>query len=375
MRKTLLLLLTLLLLPILSAQADILGTEVPEGAVSVDLSARKSVDVKALLRDLKGHPEVTEVDLTGVNINAKNKRALVEGAPEVTFRWTVKLGNLSFCTDDTVMDLTGLRGKISHYDIAMALHALPNIKKVSMYNVNSGLSDMENYLLEQFPDVEFEWTLNWIICSGRRVYLRTDATAFSTAKGRQDPRYTTKQIWQRLKYFPDLLAIDVGHNNVTDLSFLTNYPKLRRLIVIDSKRHVTDISALTDLMDLEYVELFMQEITDLSPLANHTKLIDLNVATNYITDLSPLYSCTSLKRLWVSSNPGLTQEEIDEFKKHVPGCTVVSNLRRGDETGGGWREHPHYDVLIKSFNDNTYYPFEDSAPLDGATDTKEETAP
>ncbi len=362
MRKLLALLLVLLCLPILPAQATILNVEVPEGATSVDLRNRSGVDVKALLRDLEAHPSVTEVDLTGVSISAKDKKALVEGAPHVTFLWTVKLGNGTYSSADTVMDLDTPKGKASYYDISMALHALPNIKKVTMFKYNASLKDMENYLLSQFPDVEFEWTLDWIICDGRRVYLRSDATAFSTAKGRQDPRYTADQIWQRLKYFPDMLAIDVGHNNVSDLSFLTNYPNLKRLICIDSKKPVTDISPLADLMELEYIELFMQNITDLTPLAGHTKLLDLNLCHNKVTDLTPLYSCTSLERLWISYNPGLTEEEVARFKEALPNCQVETVEYQS--TGAGWREHPRYFVLIKSFEDNTYYPFDTETPTE-----------
>ncbi len=362
MRKLLPLLLLLLLLP-LCAQADILGKDVPEDATAIDLTSVKKMDgrVNALISDLAAHPAVTTVDLTGVSLTTKNKALLAESCPGVTFLWTVKLGNGTYSSADTVMDLDTPRGESKLSEIALALRALPNIERVTMYKYRPSLNGMADYLLNVFPDVQFDWTLNWLICDGRRVLLKSTATAFSTAKGRQDPRYTSAQIWERLQYFPDLLAIDVGHNNVSDLSFLTNFPKLRRLIVIDSKQPVTDISALADLKDLEYVELFMQNITDLSPLADHTALMDLNLCHNNVTDLTPLYSCTNLKRLWISYNPGLTQEEIAAFQAALPDCQVETVER--ESTGAGWRVHPHYDVLIQSFEDNTYYPFEDSAPL------------
>ena len=128
--------------------------------------------------------------------------------------------------------------------------------------------------------------------------IRPGMTAFSTLKGRQEPRYTAEDVAGPLtEYCPDLLALDLGHNDVSDLSFLKAWPKLRRLIIVDSKTPVTDISALAELDDLEYVELFMQNITDISALAGKTRLIDLNLAHNDIADLTPLYSCTGLKRL------------------------------------------------------------------------------
>lgn len=362
MRKLIALLLILVLLPVLPAQADVLGVKVTEDQTTLDLSGMTKVDsrVNTLIKELQQYPQLTKVDLSDVALSLKNQAALVKAFPGIHFVWTVKLGNAVISSEDTVMDLDTPKGESKLSQIALALDALPNIKKVIMNKYSPSLEGINNYLLTPYPDVEFSWTLNWLICSGRRVKLRSDATAFSTGKGRQDPRYTAPQIWERLQYFPDLVAIDVGHNNVSDLSFLTNFPGLKRLICIDSRKPVTDISPLAELKDLEYIELFMQEITDLSPLADHTKLLDLNLATNNVTDLSPLYSCVNLQRLWISSNPNLTVEEIEEFQRHVPGCQVVYTLRKGDETGGGWREHPHYDVIYKSFQDNVYYPFEDS---------------
>ena len=198
--------------------------------------------------------------------------------------------------------------------------------------------------------------------------IRPGMTAFSTLKGRQDPRYTAEDVAGPLtQYCPDLLALDLGHNDVSDLSFLRAWPKLRRLIVVDSKTPITDISPLAELEDLEYVELFMQNITDISALEGKTHLIDLNLAHNDITDLTPLHSCTGLKRLWISYNRHLPESQIKAFQKAVPDCRVVNN--EWNSTGRGWRETakgpvPHYDILMKSFRSGDYIPFEDSAPLE-----------
>ena len=358
MRRILALLLVLLFTLPPTAMADVLGVAVPEGADTLDLTRATKVDsrVKTLISDLQKHPEITTVDLTGVSLSTANKGKLVDALPGVHFIWTVKVGNATISSEDTVMDLDTPKGEAKLSAIAAALDALPNIDTVLMYKYRPSLKGVSSYLLDKYPEVDFGWTLDWLICEGRRVRLRSDATAFSTAKGRQDPRYTAAQIWERLQYFPDLLAIDVGHNNVSDLSFLTNFPELKRLICIDSKKRVTDISALSELYELEYIELFMQDITDISPLANHTKLLDLNLCHNNITDLSPLYSCTSLERLHISYNPNLTAEEVAKLQEQLPNCVIETETYQS--TGAGWREHDRYFIMIKSFEDNTYYPFE-----------------
>lgn len=200
------------------------------------------------------------------------------------------------------------------------------------------------------------------------LQIRPGMTAFSTLKGRQEPRYTAEDVAGPLmENCPDLLALDLGHNDVSDLTFLKAWPKLRRLIVVDSKTPITDISPLAELDDLEYVELFMQNITDISPLAGKTHLIDLNLAHNDITDLTPLHSCTGLKRLWISYNRHLSDEQIKAFQQAVPDCRVV--IGEWSSTGMGWRETaagpvPHYEILTRSFREGVYIPFEDSAPLE-----------
>lgn len=361
MRKLLILLTVLLLLP-LTASADVLGVEVSDGATTLDLTGLKKADSKVatLISDLQAHPQIETVDLTDVNLSTANKAKLVAACPDIHFIWTVKVGNAVISSEDTVMDLDTPKGEAKLSAIAQALDALPNVEQVLMYKYRPSLKGMADYLLDKYPEVEFGWTLDWLICNGRRVRLRSDATAFSTAKGRQDPRYTAEQIWERLQYFPDLVAIDVGHNNVTDLSFLANFPGLKRLIVIDSRVPVTDISVLAQLPELEYVELFMQDITDISALANHEKLLDLNLCHNNITDLSPLYSCTSLERLWISYNPNLTQEEIDKLQAALPNCVIETESY--ESTGAGWREHERYEIMYYSFQDNTYYPFGEPLP-------------
>ena len=358
MRKLLMLLLTLMLL-FSCALADVLGQPVAEGAVHVDLTALKEVkssQTDKLIAELQAIEGLQSVDLHGVYTNDKQKAALVKALPGVDFQWTIKLAGAEIDSSVTVLDLeTLVKSSTKLADIRTALNCLPHVEKVIMYKFRNSKSNMEK-LLADYPDIHFEWSVHWYICDGRVVDLRTDATCFSTLKGRQDPRYTADMLMPYLQYCPDLLGIDVGHNNVSDLSFLLNWPNLRRLICIDSKVPVTDLSPLAQLPDLEYIELFMQNITDLSPLANHTKLLDLNVCHNNITDLSPLYSCVNLERLHISYNPNLTQEEIDKFKAVLPNCVVETETYQS--TGGGWREHERYFVIQKSFEDYVYYPFE-----------------
>ena len=355
--------LLLLVLPALAEEgATVLGVSVEAGATSLNLSSLTKVSkqqAQELTKTLQLMPEVTEVDLRGVTVDRDGQTALLEALPGVHFRWEVELAGARVDGDTTELnvDALGISSKTKLSEIRKAIACLPKLEQVTMYDFVYSKGEMEK-LLADFPQIHFEWSVHWYVCDGRVIDLRTDATAFSTLKGRQDPRYTAKQVMEYLQYTPDLLAIDVGHNNVSDLSFLRNWPGLKRLICIDSKTPVTDISVLAELPELEYVELFMQGITDISPLANHTELLDLNLCHNKIEDFSPLYSCVNLERLYISYNPGLNDEAIAALREALPNCLIETEVY--GSTDAGWREHPRYFTMYASFQDRVYYPFEDA---------------
>ena len=363
----------LLALPALAEEAEtdlptVLGLKVVEGSTSLYLRSLSQVSkqqAQQLIEELRAFPEVTEVDLRGVTVDRDGQTALMEAYPGIHFRWEVSVGGAYVNGDITELDLDalGIKTSTALSEIRKALACLPKLERVTMFSFINSMDEMER-LLKDFPQIHFDWTLHTRpFTKGRTVDWRTDATAFSTMKSVQmTPRYTADGIMKYLQYMPDLLAIDVGHNNVSDLSFLLHWPNLRRLICVDSTKRLTDISPLAELMDLEYVELFLQDITDISPLANHTKLLDLNLCHNDVTDLSPLYSRTSLERLHISYNPHLTAEEVAKLQEALPNCVIETETYQS--TGAGWREHPRYFTMYKSFEDQVYYPFEDEEHAD-----------
>lgn len=342
--KRLALLMMALLLMTVSAMAE----------NTLDLTGRGEIgehQVRALITELSEAPAGTQVEMVGVKLSLKAKAQLATALPQLFFHWEVELGDRVIDSTATTLDLDGQAKRANLTAFTNALSALPRLTEVTMHDYTFSTREMEK-LMAEHPDIHFNWTITL-----NNYRIRTDVTAFSTAKGRQEPRYTASMLYP-LQYCPDLLALDVGHNNVSDLSFLTQWPKLRRLIVIDSRKPVTDISPLAELDDLEYVELFMQNITDLTPLAGKTKLLDLNLCYNDVTDLTPLYSCTSLERLWISHNYHLSKEQIEAFKEAVPGCQVETETVKSTEAG--WREHPRYFVMKESFDTRTYIPFEET---------------
>jgi len=229
---------------------------------------------------------------------------------------------------------------------AEELAQYPQITKVDMYNSRVKKAQMET-LSEQFPNVRFGWTLRF-----GKWRVRTDVTAFSTHNNTHSKAYTS-QVFEVLKYCKDLEALDLGHNMVNDISFLTELKKLKILILADNS--VKDITPLAQLTELEYVEMFRNHITDLSPLAGLAKLKDVNMCRNFnIKDATALLSCPSLERVWLSYC-GIDEAQQETLRAAFPDAAF--NFTVYSSTAGGWREHPRYFDVVKMFSTRQYRPW------------------
>ena len=253
----------------------------------------------------------------------------------------------------TYLNLDGQR--LNYSTVKDVLAGYPGLEKADMYDIPLLRTQAEE-LEALYPGIEFGWTLK----IGRDHEVRTDVTAFSTLHRSGSPTHTTREI-AVLRYCKNLKALDFGHNGVDDLSWLTDLPDLRVLIIAVNR--VTDITPLASLTKLEYLELFNNQISDLTPLKGLTHLMDLNISFNRITDLSPLYEMTWLRRLWLfncsGDGTGIPAETIETLKKRLPNCQIDYRSR---PTLGGWRDHPHYQVIHEMFEKSEYIPFSDSFP-------------
>ena len=231
------------------------------------------------------------------------------------------------------------------------LRQFPNLKQADLYATPLSPETIDA-LTEAFPQVTFGMTMR----IGDHL-VRTDATAFSTLHGNSS-RHHDEDDFRYLKYCTNLLALDIGHNSVRDVSFLYDLPDLKVLILACNE--ITDITPVGSLHQLEYLELFKNDIRDLSCLEACTKLIDLNVCFNHIEDLAPIAKLPRLQRLWVyNSNNWSDQYPVDkqvvaDLRTALPNCHVDSTSY---STLGGWREHDRYYVIFHMFKYGEYIPF------------------
>ena len=162
--------------------------------------------------------------------------------------------NVSFPTDAEYIDMGSQR--VVQWDAFYTfLRKFPNLKKVDMFATEVYRTKI-NEIKAEFPDVEFGWTMRI-----SEHTIRTDQTAFSTLhNNKSDPHRSVD--FSILRYCTRLLALDIGHNLVEDVSFLHYLPQLR-VLILACNINLRDITPLRELTDLEYLELFKNDIHDI----------------------------------------------------------------------------------------------------------------
>ena len=319
--------------------------------------------------------DTSELDLRGAaGLNAAELSQLLADAPQadtiymdkpdealdaviganshrVHFVYEVEAFGRSFSSEDEYINLGD---EVTDDDVAelMALiDQLPRLKQADMYESRLSQESMD-LLFDSYPDVFFGWTFR--MCKGKYV-VRTDITAFCTQLGAPMHEYT-QDHFEQLRYCKNMLALDLCHNAITDVSFLRNFPKLKLLIIGDNA--ITDITPMADLKELEFLELFMNyELTDYSPLSSLPNLTDLNVRCpggGKKLKADPFMSITSLERFWATRRL-FTEAEEDRLREALPDCKI--KITNEHSTGDGWRDG-YQEIIERMFDTRVYEPFE-----------------
>ncbi len=149
-----------------------------------------------------------------------------------------------------------------------------------------------------------------------------------------------------------MVALDLGHNKVTDLTFLQYMPNLKILILVDNwltetqSPYLYDLSMLQYCPKLEYLEFFVGDVSDISVFDYLPNLVDLNISYNPITDVSHLLNFTRLERLYLE-HTGMTDADYQLLMQTYPDAYIV--YYGAGSIDQGWREHERYFAMIDMF--------------------------
>lgn len=313
-------------------------------------AAKKDLD--AVIERIRAAEGVERVVFDNAVLTPEILQALRDAFPDLEMEYSVSiLGKRFRSTADTInLYKAAVNGERDFEKFIAVLPWLPNVREIRALDSSFTYEQMVR-IHEVLPDVHLSTNL---LVNRRR--LRTDITAFCTRHSLTTKNRYSSDDMRVLKYMDNLLALDVGHNAVTNLDFLYDLPDLRVLILADNQ--VTDLTPIASLTELEYLEVFLNdELSDLSPLAGLTNLIDLHIGSCNISDLSPLMGLTSLDRLWLGDNP-YDEAQLEQLRQALPNCTINSTAWMTATTAEGWRQgHPRYLTIVDMFESGRYKEF------------------
>lgn len=288
--------------------------------------------------------KLIEVDLLEADISEPETDQLCRAFPDLAFHRMVTLNGIPF--DSFLEELNLDHAAIQDYDtFSERLGFFPHLKRIELNECSLSNDQLES-LSRIYPAVKVVWTVHI-----RKYAIRTDSVAFSTQQPGDNKNRLTSNDLSPLRYCTDLIALDLGHNDVSDLEFLRPLQNLQVLILADSRR-IKDITVLGSLKKLKYIELFMTGVSDITPLADLPDLLDINLCITRVTDPTPLTACKKLERIWIGHQTLAYMEEeklrilMEEFPDAEYDITSVSC------TNLGWREHPRFFAFRSMFRDN-----------------------
>ena len=271
---------------------EIYGKVVLENAEKLDL---RDVQLDASLFDqLALLPQLRKVDLHDQPLSESERLALTAQFPDVSFGWSVTYDGETYDSNITELDISGK--PVEDLDaLRKAVAMLPDLEKLVMCDCGMSNEEMAD-LQKEMKDIKVVWRIRL----GSRWSLRTDAVAFSVFIIHYDyPRMSSADI-EVLKYCTDLKALDLGHQRLTDLTVIGEYlTDLRLLIVADNA--IRDLTPLSNLKHLHYLEFFLNQVRDVTPLKACKELVDLNISYNPISDIEPLLYAPMMERVWLES--------------------------------------------------------------------------
>ena len=309
---------------------------------ALSLSGEDAAALAQLTSALDLLPQLRSVDLTGCTAPVADRLTFIEQHPDISAGWMVSVEGQELSWDTEFIDLNNYSiTDVSALEAAFA--ELPKLTQVDMCDTNLSYEQLDA-LNQKYENIRVVWKVYF-----GNYYLRTDAEYFIAAAWGDNKVYLTDDDIDCWKYCTDLKGLDIGHMNITDLSFLQYMPHMTYLIIAECP--IEDISPLAQLKELRYLEMFQTNVSDISPLLECTALKALNLAYMNVKQdnaWSVLPKLTNLDLLWYPSVP-LSGTQRQQLADALPNTTLF--LYNGCEPSGGiWRYNPYYYEMRDFFH-------------------------
>lgn len=284
-------------------------------------------------------PDLRKLHLVDPEASAEKLVSLRSSRTETEITWEKQIwgqtvSNAGGALDDLQeLDLSETEyGHLSQIEEAMPY--FPEIRQVFLGECGIDNEEIAAFRERVRPDYKVVWT---VVCGSKKngfYPLRSDETYFMPIK--QGIYYFFDEDAYNLRYCEDMIAIDVGHMSIKDISFVSFMPNLKYLILAHTQ--VRDITPISSCKSLVFLELDWTPIRDYTPLQGCTALEDLNIG-KFGADVTPICEMTWLKNIWVIFRPNAASK----LASALPDTKIVS---QGNATvASGWRNLPNYFAM------------------------------
>ncbi len=285
--------------------------------------------------------------------------------PGVSVVWSVPFGPVEGLSTDEVLDFARTPvTDIEELDKAFEnLRHLPSLTRVDMCGCGVPSEQMAKWR-DKYPQYKFVWEIT-ITLGKEEIVIPTDIKVFSSLRTPYGPQGTQETYKEIFLYCTDLVALDLGHNRISDVSLITNLKKLQAVILMDNP--IKDFSPLGELPELVFAEINKTKFKDLSFVKGCPKLMHLDISETPTKNISMLHECKNLEYL-VLVLGNVKQHEYDALKKNLPGCTIAWVYAdyyavRNSPLRSAYRNAFTNYTKIETFNDWTDYSFVDGSDI------------
>lgn len=327
----------------------IAGTKINPTAQALEL---RNASYQELSVGLSAMPDLKNLTLHNPQATGAELLSLREEYPNTEIHWNVELFGKTFPDHSTEVDI----GSAPVGSIQAAKEIAAKFPQLEKFIVNStGIDNRDMAVYRE--EMRSEYKVVWTIVFTDKFKARTDATTFMPSS-QNEGRFNESHVYD-MRYFEDLICIDVGHMQIKTVDFVTYMPNLKYLVLADTA--VQDITPLSTCKNLIFLELDHDVVRDYTPLLGCTALEDLNLNDPQWGGVSiePILQMTWLKNLWVPNRSYTDQQALVEALPDTrvvtsdPPTGFISSTERCPE-GQGWRNLKNYydsrDMLNEGSN-------------------------
>ena len=148
------------------------------------------------------------------------------------------------------------------------------------------------------PDLAFRACLNSYL--GQTAAAPINSAQLKSLTGFLSCRSDGIASLEGAQYLTGLTSLDLGFNQISDVSPLAGLTNLTQLDLVDNQ--ASDVSPLAGLTKLTQLDLGGNQVSDVSLLMRLTNLTDLSLSGDQVSDISPLAGLTKLTQLNLYGN-------------------------------------------------------------------------